>query len=98
MGYMGYVGGMIYGKNTVRGLVFLAVGYGKNTVLYVVWYVDSMVRWYGVVDILYGQTPSVCGMVSLAVCGTGKRQYVVRHVGGMVRWYRTMVPCRGYII
>ena len=40
------------GKNTVCGMVCLRYDTGKTQ--YVVWYVGGMVRWYGVVDTLYG--------------------------------------------
>ena len=44
---MVYVGGMVYGKKHRMWYGMLAVWYGENTVC-------GMVRWYGVVGILYG--------------------------------------------
>ena len=57
MGYLGYVGGMVYdmGKTPYPDmLVWYCWRYGTGKIQHVVWYVYGMVRWYGAVGIFYG--------------------------------------------
>ena len=49
---MGYVGDMVYGKNTMWYGMCSRYGTGKTR--YMVWYVCGMIPWYGAVDVLYG--------------------------------------------
>ena len=46
--------GYIIWLNTVCMWYGIVGGMVREKTLYVVWYVHGMVRWYGVVDILYG--------------------------------------------
>ena len=65
MGYIGCVGGMAYETNTVRGMVLLAVWYGKNTVCDMVrWRNGTMLRCRGYIVRV---NTVLCGVVLLAV-------------------------------
>ena len=46
--------GMVYDKGKTPYVVWYCWRLGTGKTQYVVWYVGGMVRWYGVVDILYG--------------------------------------------